>query len=191
VLPMPLAKDIKRGMIVTYQDAPCLIESVQVQTPSARGAATLYKFRARNLITKQKVDISLKGTEGLEEANFERRPVTYMYADAQEVHFLDSQDFNEYVLPREALEEELKYLKEGLEGLFVLIYEGQCVGIQLPVAVELKVVQCDPYVRGASATGRTKPAVLETGLVIQVPEYISEGETVKVDTRSGEFLSRV
>lgn len=191
MLPMPLAKDIKRGMIVTYQDAPCLIESVQVQTPSARGAATLYKFRARNLITKQKVDISLKGTEGLEEANFERRPVTYMYADAQEVHFLDSQDFNEYVLPREALEEELKYLKEGLEGLFVLIYEGQCVGIQLPVAVELKVVQCDPYVRGASATGRTKPAVLETGLVIQVPEYISEGETVKVDTRSGEFLSRV
>ena len=191
MLPMPLAKDIKRGMIVTYQDAPCLIESVQVQTPSARGAATLYKFRARNLITKQKVDISLKGTEGLEDANFERRPVTYMYADAQEVHFLDSQDFNEYVLPREALEEELKYLKEGLEGLFVLIYEGQCVGIQLPVAVELKVVQCDPYVRGASATGRTKPAVLETGLVIQVPEYISEGETVKVDTRSGEFLSRV
>ncbi len=191
MLPMPLAKDIKRGMIVTYQDAPCLIESVQVQTPSARGAATLYKFRARNLITKQKVDISLKGTEGLEEANFERRPVTYMYADAQEVHFLDSQDFNEYVLPREALEEELKYLKEGLEGLFVLIYEGQWVGIQLPVAVELKVVQCDPYVRGASATGRTKPAVLETGLVIQVPEYISEGETVKVDTRSGEFLSRV
>lgn len=72
-----------------------------------------------------------------------------------------------------------------------MIYEGQCVGIQLPVAVELKVVQCDPYVRGASATGRTKPAVLETGLVIQVPEYISEGETVKVDTRSGEFLSRV
>lgn len=191
MLLMPLAKDIKRGMIVTYQDAPCLIESVQVQTPSARGAATLYKFRARNLITKQKVDISLKGTEGLEEANFERRPVTYMYADAQEVHFLDSQDFNEYVLPREALEEELKYLKEGLEGLFVLIYEGQCVGIQLPVAVELKVVQCDPYLRGASATGRTKPAVLETGLVIQVPEYISEGETVKVDTRSGEFLSRV
>lgn len=97
---MPLAKDIKRGMIVTYQEAPCLIESVQVQTPSARGAATLYKFRARNLITKQKVDISLKGTEGLDEANFERRPVTYMYADAQEVHFLDSQDFNEYVRSR-------------------------------------------------------------------------------------------
>lgn len=188
---MPPAKDIKRGTIVTYQDAPCLIESVQVQTPSARGAATLYKFRARNLITKQKVDFTLKGSEGLEEANFERRPVTFMYADAQEVHFLDSTDFNEYVLPRESLTEELNYLKEGLEGLFALIYEGQCVGIQLPVAVELKIVQCDPYVRGASATGRTKPAVLETGLVIQVPEYMSEGEVVKVDTRTGEFLSRV
>jgi len=184
------AKDIKRGMIVSYQDAPCLIESIQVQTPSARGAATLYKFRARNLLSKQKVDFTLKGTEGLDEANFERRPVTFMYTDANAVHFLDSVDYNEYVLSKEQVSDELNYLKEGLEGLFALIFEGECVGIQLPVAVELKIVQCDPYVRGASATGRTKPAVLETGLVVQVPEYMSEGEVIKVDTRTGEFLSR-
>ena len=72
-----------------------------------------------------------------------------------------------------------------------LIYNDQCVGLQLPVAVELKVVECDPGVRGNSATSRTKPAKLETGLVVQVPEYLSQGETVKVDTRSGEYLSRV
>lgn len=184
------AKDIKRGMIVNVQDAPCLIESIQVQTPSARGASTLYKFRARNLITKQKVDVTLKGTEGLEEANFEKRPVTFMYTDASAAHFLDSHDYNEYVIAKDQIGDEINYLKEGLEGIFALIYEGECVGIQLPVAVELKIVQCDPYVKGASATGRTKPAVLETGLVIQVPEYMSEGELVKVDTRTGEFLSR-
>ena len=71
-----------------------------------------------------------------------------------------------------------------------LIYNDQCVGVQLPVAVELKVVRCDPGIKGASATARTKPATLETGLIVQVPEYLSEGERIKVDTRSGEYLSR-
>ncbi len=185
-----LAKEIKRGNIVNYDGAPCLIENVAVQTPSARGASTFYKFRARNLITKQKVDISLRGGESLDEADFERHPVQYMYADATHLHFLDQADYNQYSLPKEDLAEESKYLTEDLEGVQALIHNEQCVGIQLPLTVELRVVQCDPGVRGDSATGRTKPATLETGLVVQVPEYLSEGERVKVDTRTGQFLSR-
>ena len=72
-----------------------------------------------------------------------------------------------------------------------LIYNDQCVGIQLPAAVELKITECDPGIKGNSATSRTKPATLETGLVIHVPEYLKQGETIKVDTRTGNFLSRV
>lgn len=185
-----LAKEIKRGSIVSYKDAPCLIEHVAVQTPSARGANTFYKFRARDLITKQKVDITLRGGESLDEADFERRPVNYMYADATHLHFLDQVDYNQYSLAKEELAEESKYLTESLEGVQALIYNEQCVGIQLPLTVQLRVVQCDPGVRGDSATGRTKPATLETGLAVQVPEYLNEGETVKVDTRTGQFLSR-
>ena len=185
-----LAKQIKRGSIVSYNDAPCMIESVAVQTPSARGASTFYKFRARNLITKQKVDITLRGNESLDEADFERHPVQYMYADATHLHFLDQVDYNQYALAREDLSEECKYLTENLEGIQALIYNQQCVGIQLPFTVELRVVQCDPAVKGDSATARTKPATLETGLVVQVPEYLNEGERVKVDTRTGQFLSR-
>ncbi len=79
---------------------------------------------------------------------------------------------------------------EELDGVQALIYNGECVGVQLPVAVELKVVQCDPGIKGASATARTKPATLETGLVVQVPEYLAEGEVIKVDTRTGAYLSR-
>ena len=86
--------------------------------------------------------------------------------------------------------EELQYLTENLEGVMALIYNDQCVGIQLPLTVELKVVQCDPGIKGASATSRTKPATLETGLVVQVPEYLVEGETIKVDTRNGAYISR-
>ena len=185
-----LAKEIKRGAVVNYNDAPCIIESLTVQTPSARGAATIYKYRARNLITKQKVDIALRGTESLDEADFERRGIKYLYADATHLHVMDSQNYEQYELSTDDVADEVSFLTEELEGVTALIYNDQCIGIQLPLTVELKVTECDPGVRGNSATSRTKPATLQTGLVVQVPEYLSQGEIVKVDTRTGEYLSR-
>ncbi len=185
-----LAKDIKPGMLVVQGDAPCLVKSVSVQSPSARGAATLYKFRAMNLLTKQKADFTLKGTDQLPLADFERRAVKLMYADATHQHFLDQQDFNQVSLLTESVADEIGYLTEATEGVSVLLYNGEAVGIQVPLTVELEVTHCDPAVRGNSATARTKPATLETGLVIQVPEYLESGVRVKVDTRTGEFLSR-
>ena len=185
-----IAKDIKRGHIVNNNGAPCIIETINVQSPSARGAATFYKYRARNLITKQKVDITLRGGDSLPEADFQKRPAKFMYSDPAEVHFLDDGNYEQYALPCDDLADELKYLTENLDGMFALIYNDQCVGIQLPATVELNVVECDPGIKGASATSRTKPATLETGLVVQVPEYLAEGERIKVDTRSGEYLSR-
>ncbi len=182
-----LAKDIKRGHIVNYNGAPCMIETINVQSPSARGAATLYKFKARNLINKQKVDITLKGADSLNEADFAKRPVKYMYSDPAEVHFLDQEDYNDFILPKGDLEEELKYLTENLEGVMALIYNDQCVGIQLPLTVELKVVQCDPGIKGASATPRTKPAKLETGLIVQVPEYLSKARRSKSIPATGRI----
>jgi elongation factor P len=185
-----LAKDLKPGGIVQYNDAPVIIESVTVQSPSARGGATLYKFRARNLMNKQKVDLVFKGTDNLTEADFEKRPVTLMYADVEQVHLLDQQDYNQYSLPLADVADEIPYVTEGLEGMFALIYNDQCVGLQLPAAVTLEIIECDPGVKGNSATSRTKPAKLQTGLVVQVPEYLKQGETIKVDTRTGAFLSR-
>ncbi len=185
-----LAKDLKPGAIIKRNDTPLVIESVTVQTPSARGGATLYKFRARNLLTKQKVDLNCKGTENLEEADFERREITLMYSDGDQVHFLDQQDYNQYALPAADVALEMQYVTEDLQGMLALIYNESCVGLQLPATVELKVTQCDPGVKGNSATSRNKPATLETGLVVQVPEYLKQGETIKVDTRTGDYLSR-
>ena len=113
-----------------------------------------------------------------------------MYADAAQLYFLDQEDYNQYLLAKEDLVEESKYLTEALDGVQALIYNDECVGIQLPVAVELKVIECDPGIKGASATARSKPAKLETGLVVQVPEYLSQGEVIKVDTRDGTYLAR-
>jgi elongation factor P len=163
---------------------------VSVQTPSARGAATLYKFRGRNLVTKLKTDITLKGTDSLAEADFQRRPVKLMYQDTTHMHLLDQEDYNQYSIELEDVADERNYISEDLEGLLALVYNSECVGLKLPTTVELTVVQCDPAVKGDSATKRTKPATLQTGLVVQVPEYLSTGERVKVDTRSGAFISR-
>lgn len=185
-----LAKDIRNGTVVVYNEAPCIIETTTVQSPSARGAATFYKYRARNLVTKQKVDIVLRGGESLAEADFQKRSIKFMYSDATHLHFLDQQDYNQYSLTLEEAAAESPYLTEDLEGVQALIYNDECVGLQLPTVVELKVIECDPGVRGNSATSRNKPAKLETGLVVQVPEYLAQGEVIKVDTRTGEFVSR-
>lgn len=185
-----LAKDARPGAVVNHHGAPHLLEGVTVQSPSARGGATLYKFRARNLITRQKVDVTLKGTDVFDEADFQRREVTLMYTDDESIHLLDQGDYNQYTLAKEDAADQLPYLTDDLQGILALIYNGHCVGLQLPTTVEMPIVQCDPATRGNSATGRTKPATLATGLVVQVPEYLKQGETIKVDTRTGEFLSR-
>jgi elongation factor P len=185
-----LAKDMKSGTVVVNNDVPVIIESVMVQSPSARGASTLYKFKARNLITKQKVEFTFKGTDNLPEADFRKRLVKMMYKDAEFLHLMDDEDFNQFTIPIEDVTEQLNYMTEELEGTYALIYEDECVGLTLPTTVELTIAQCDPSIRGNSATSRNKPAVMETGLTVQVPEYIKEGERIKVDTRTGEFLSR-
>ena len=185
-----LAKEMKSGVVVVDKDVPIIIESVTVQSPSARGAATLYKFRARNLITKQKVDLTLKGTDNLPEADFRKRVVKLMYKDQEALHLMDDEDYNQYSISLEDAAEQVPYMTESLEGTYALIYQDECVGLQLPTTVELTIAQCDPAIRGNSATARTKSALLETGLSVHVPEYIKEGEKIKVDTRTGDFISR-
>lgn len=185
-----LAKEIKTGEVVVYEGAPVIIESLNVQSPSARGAATLYKFRGRNAVTRQKVDITLKGTESLDQADFERRDVQVMFTDATHLHLMDTENYNQYEVALDDVRDQIAYMADGLEGVRALIYNDECVGIDIPATVELLITQCDPGVRGNSATSRSKPATMQTGLVVQVPEYITEGEKIKVDTRTGQFLSR-
>jgi elongation factor P len=185
-----LAKEIKPGAVVNHEGAPIMIESVTVQTPSARGAATLYKYRGRNLVTRQKVDITLKGTESLPEADFVRRAVKMMYSDPTHLYLLDQEDFNQYAVALADIGEQALYITESLEGMLALIYNDECVGVKLPTTVELEVTECDPGVKGDSATKRTKPATLQTGLVVQVPEYLEQGVRIKIDTRTGQYISR-
>jgi elongation factor P len=184
------AKDFKRRMVVEIDGAPHMIEQIQVQTPSARGAATLYKIKARNLKTKNRVEKSYRGTDALNESSFERRPVQFLYRDPDELHFMDSTSFNQFSFSVDELRDQAPFMTENMEGIAALLVDDEVIAIELPDTVELPIVETAPGVRGNSATGRTKPATLSTGCVVQVPEHLDPGEVVRVDTRTGEYLGR-
>ena len=184
------AKDFKRRMVVEIDGAPHMIEQIQVQTPSARGAATLYKIKARNLKTKNRVEKSYRGTDSLNESSFERRPVQYLYRDGDEFHFMDSTDFTQFSFPADDLRDIASFMTENMEGVESLVVDDEVIAIELPDTVVLPITDTAPGVRGNSATGRTKPATLSTGHIVQVPEHLEPGVTVRVDTRTGEYLGR-
>ncbi len=184
------AKDFKRRMVVEIDGAPHMIEHIQVQTPSARGAATLYKIKARNLKTRNRVEKSYRGTDALSESSFERRPVQFLYKDPDGYHFMDSADFNQFTFSADDLEDQSPYMTENMEGVESLVVDDEVIGIEIPDTVELLIAETSPGVRGNSATGRTKPATLATGAIIQVPEHLDQGVNVRVDTRTGEYLGR-
>ena len=177
-------------MVVDIDGTPYMIEHIQVQSPSARGAATLYKVKARNLKTRTKIDKSFKGTDCLNEASFERRPVQYLYRDGDGFHFMDSGDFNQFALKVEDVEDFIPYMTENMAGIEALLVDEEVIGIEIPETVELKITETAPGVKGNSATGRTKPATLATGHTIQVPEHLDSGVVVKVKTDTGEYLGR-
>jgi elongation factor P len=184
------AKDFKKRMVVEIDGAPHMIEQINVQTPSARGAATLYKIKARNLKTKTRVEKSYRGTDGLNESSFERRPVQYLYRDPDAFHFMDAADFNQFTLPADDLKEQAPFMTENMEGVEALVVDDEVIAVEIPDVVELPIVETAPGVRGNSATGRTKPATLSTGYVVQVPEHLDGAVTIRVDTRTGEYLGR-
>jgi elongation factor P len=187
---MPKACDMKRGSIVAIEGIPHVVESLKISTPSARGSASLYHFRLRNLSTKGKLDRSCKGDEMFQDCAFEKRPAQYSYATGDMHTFMDLNNYSEISFQTDDIAEELKFITEEMEGIQVLINDGSALGLELPAVAELEITECDPSIRGASATARTKPAKLSTGFIVQVPEYLSSGEIIRVDTRSGEFLGR-
>lgn len=183
--------DLKRGLIVELDGQPHVVETVSVSTPSARGASTIHKVRLRNLKTKQKVDRSFRGGDTFGVPDVERRKVQFLYRDPGAFHFMDTETYEQFALPVAELEWEANFLVDDMEGITAIYHDDNPIALELPNTVALKITETNPAVKGNSATGRTKPATLETGHVVQVPEHISQDTLVSVDTRTGEFVGRV
>jgi elongation factor P len=177
-------------MIVEIDGDPHAVKKVESKSPSSRGAATLYKVRFTNLKTGQKLDESLKGDDLLKDADCMRTKVQYSYQDGDLYTFMNMEDYSQYSLNSDDLEGQLGYLTEGLDGITALLMDGEIIGIELPQSVNMTIAETSPGIKGATATGRTKPATLTTGLEVQVPEYLENGEVIKVNTSNGKFISR-
>lgn len=188
---MPKAGDLKRGMIVEINGEPHVVKNVDVKSPSSRGANTLYKVRFNNVQSKQKLEQTFKGEDMLKDMDFSRREVQYLYQEGDMYTFMDVEDYSQYTLNADDLDDQLGYLVDGLEGLSALLVDGDVIGIELPQSVNLVVVETAPAMKGATATGRTKPATLTSGIEVQVPEYITVDDVLKINTGTGRFMSRV
>ncbi len=187
---MPKASDLKKGEVILLNDQMLQIKDIEVQSPSARGAATLYKMRFNNIKTGAKYEERFKGDVVLEQLDMVRRPVSYSYDDGQAMVFMDDEDFSQYMLDKVDLEEERLFITESIKGLLALIVDGSVIGLELPQSVEMEIQDTAPAIKGASASARTKPAEFITGLTIQVPEYLAPGERVRINTAERKFMGR-
>jgi elongation factor P len=184
------ANEIKKGAVIEVEGQKVLVKLVTVVSPSSRSGSTLYKVKAQNVVTRQKFERSFKGDEHVGEVDFSRGPVQLLFRDSEGCTFMDSESYEQFMVSEEALAEELPYISEGLEGMTALYADGVLLGIDLPTTVALEIVDCSPGIKGGSASARTKPATLSTGLVVQVPEYLTIGEVIKVNTETGDYVSR-
>ena len=187
---MPKASELKKGDVVDYKGAPHIIKQIEVKSPSSRGANTLYKVRMNHVKTGQKVDESFKGDDLLNDVDFERRKMQFSYMDGEGYVFMDDEDYSQHTVNGDELGDDRLYIFDGMEPVVGLIVEEQLIGIELPQSMIMTVVDTAPGIKGASASARTKPATLNTGLVVQVPEYLEPGEQIKVNTEEGRFMSR-
>jgi elongation factor P len=185
------ACDLTKNSVVELNGDPHVVEQLRTQSPSARGASTLYKIRFRNVRTRAKLDQTYKGDDPVKETDFDTRQVSFSFREGDRFTFMDLEDYSQFELMADEIEDAVPYLVDGMEGIKALMQGSKVLCIQLPDAVDLRIAECAPSMRGASVTARTKAATLETGLVLQVPEYMEQGERVRVDTRTGGFVQRV
>lgn len=171
-----------------YRDALWSIVEFQHVKPGKGGA--FVRTKLKNVETGKVVDETFRAGEKVEEVRLERRDYQYLYRDNDFLTFMSLDTYEQIHLPVEQVKDVALYLKES-EKVILLLHDDRPLLVEPPYTVELKITQTDPGVRGDTAQGGTKPATLETGLVIQVPLFVEEGEVVKVDTRSGKYLGRV
>lgn len=187
---MPKASEVKRGQVVEHDGTVYVVRQIDRSAPTARGGGTLYRFKLNAIPSNDRRELTFKGDDVLKDADLIRRACEYSYRDGDDWVFMDQEDFSQYILSNEAVGEASNYLLEGQADIYVLIIDGQPVACQLPQSVVLTVEETAPVMKGATASKSAKPARLETGLDVMVPDYITNGEAIKVNTETGEFMSR-
>ncbi len=180
--------DVKNGAKILVNNDPCIITETEYVKPGKGQAFTRLKYRS--IKSGRVVEMTMKATDSLEVADVVDTDMQYLYSDGEFWHFMQAESFEQVQATKAGVGDAAKFLK-GEEDCVVTLWNGIPIAVQPPNFVELKIVETDPGVRGDTSGGGGKPATLETGAVVRVPLFVSQDEIIKVDTRSGEYVSRV
>ena len=181
------ANDIRRGMIIMYNNAPYRVLDFQHRTPGNLRAFVQAKIR--NLKSGSSTEVRFSSTENIERASLEDHEMEYLYSDGDMHYFMNTENYEQIALDVESLGDSMNYLTVGTK-INVQFFDGAPMGVELPPAVELTVVETAPELKGATASNSPKPAKLETGVSVQVPPFIKEGDRIRVDPLKGVYLER-
>ncbi len=181
------ATHIRKGMIIVHEGDPCRVLDFRHVTPGNWRA--MVQTKLRNLRTGVSFEHRFRSTDTVERAVLDEREFIYLYQDAGVFHFMDVETFEQVSLDEEALGEAVLYLLPDMH-IRVQFYQGTAIGVQLPPTVDLKVVETEPGLRGATVSAVNKPARLETGLVVQVPPFVEVGDVVRISTSDGTYVER-
>ncbi len=182
------SSDLRKGLKIIIDGAPYIITDFQFSKPG-KGQA-LYRCKLKNMITGYTMDRTYRSGDKFEPANLQESKMQFLYNDASGYHFMDTTTYDQVTLTPDQVGNARNYLKDNME-VTILFFNETPISISLPTFVELEVVKSDPGIKGDTATGATKPATLETGYTLQVPLFIEEGNVLKIDTRTGEYVERV
>lgn len=185
---MIATSDFRKGIKIEYKGGPH--EVVEFQHHKMGRGGAIVRTKLKNLITGSIFDDSFKGGEKFKVPNLDERTMQYLYNDGEQFHFMDNESYEQIPLTAEQLGDAKKFLKENMP-VKILLYSGSPIAVEVPMFVELAIAKTDPGVRGDTASGGSKPALLESGVTIKVPFHLNEGDVVKIDTRTSEYIERV
>lgn len=179
--------DFRKGLAILYQGQPYLITDCQHHKPG-KGAAVV-RTRMINLLTGVAVDPTFRSGEKVEKPDLEERNGQFLYESEGSYHFMDPTSFEQFEVGANIISDKKNFMMENME-VQLLFFEGRVISIDIPNHVVLLIVECDPAVRGDTVSGATKPAKVSTGFVCQVPLFVNEGDKIRIDTRTGEYIER-
>jgi elongation factor P len=180
--------DLRKGLKLEIDGEPYVVAQFEFVKPG-KGQA-LYKCRLKNMVTGAQFDKTFRSGEKFNEANLEELEMEYLYFDGEHYCFMNTSTYNQELLTPDQVGDAKDLLKENTV-CSVLFFEERPIGLTLPNFVDLRITKADPWVKGDTASGSTKPATVETGYVVQVPPFVEEGEKVRIDTRTGQYVERV
>jgi len=182
------ASDLKKGLSIKIDNEPYVVTEFNFVKPG-KGQA-LYRSKLRNMITGAQFERTFRSVDTFEPADLREKKMQYLYKEEKKYCFMDNETYEQVFLTEEQVGEAKNFIIDNLE-VEILFFEDRPLGVTLPNFVDLVVVEAEPWAKGDSVSGKTKPVILQTGYQIQVPPFVEEGEKIRVDTRSGEYLTRI